>query len=137
MKFIYSTEILIQHLKGAGSKTCHLLCGELTLAEEYLHKCMAGFLEALSPCLERTNRTKAFVGPQVRQTFYNQAQSHVLSLSAAASSREKIFVSESLMLVWRKNMLLSNCLSIVHAKFCQVPKAAGMSFTPREGTGVL
>lgn len=76
-------------LQRAGGKTCHLLCGELTIAEEFLHKCMADFLEALSPCLEGTSRTKAFLGPQLRQSSYTKAQSHVLSLSAAASSKEK------------------------------------------------
>lgn len=76
-------------LQRVGGKTCHLLRGELTIAEEFLHKRMAGFLEALSPCLEGTSRTKAFLGPQLRQSSYNKAQSHILSLSAAASSKEK------------------------------------------------
>lgn len=34
-------------------------------------------------------------------------------------------------------MLLSLCMGIVHAEFCQVPKAAEMSSTPREGRGPL
>lgn len=34
-------------------------------------------------------------------------------------------------------MLLNHCMSIVGAEFCQVPKAAEVSFTPREGRGVL
>lgn len=64
----------MQHLKRAGRKTHHLLCGELTIAEEYLHKCMAG---SLSPCLEGTSRTKSFLAPQVRPSSYTQAQSHL------------------------------------------------------------
>lgn len=136
-------EILIQLLKRPGSKTCHLLCGELIIVEEYLYKCMAHFLEALSPCLEGTNRTKAFVGPQVRQSFYNRAQSHLwlsklksyLCLQQPIAGKK--IVSESLILVWRKMMLLSHCMSSVHAKFCRVPEAAETSFTPREARGVL
>lgn len=52
MNCIYSTDTLMQHLQRAGSKSSHLLCGELAIAEENLHKCIAVFLEVLSPSLE-------------------------------------------------------------------------------------
>lgn len=52
MNCIYSTEMLMQQLQKAGSKSGHLLCGELTIAEENLCKCIADFLKALSPSVE-------------------------------------------------------------------------------------
>ena len=87
-----------------------------------------------SPCLNYaiffphclgTIRRKAFLGPQARQSSHIQAQSLVLSWSAAASSREKS-VSEPLILVWRKMVLLSHCMNMGHVEFCQVHKAAEM-----------
>lgn len=35
-------------------------------------------------------------------------------------------VSEPLILVWRKMVLLSHCMNMGHVEFCQVPKAAKM-----------